>query len=127
MRNIEPGLGGQPRPAPKGRGIDLRRSVRRSLRSGGDLAALRRRRRVERPRPVVLIGDVSVDGRFLARPGAVCLRGMSRAFRRVGVFCYGTRLIRLADALRVRDPDSASRKRRNGWWTGTAAPGSASS
>ena len=33
--------------------------------------------------------------------------GMSRASRRVEVFCFGTRLTRLTDAMRVRDPDSA--------------------
>lgn len=35
--------------------------------------------------------------------------GMSRASRRVEVFCCGARLIRLTDALRVRDSDAAWR------------------
>ncbi|WP_420614351.1 VWA domain-containing protein [Candidatus Spongiisocius sp.] len=47
------------RPSPRGPGIDLRRSVRHSLRYGGDLVHLRRRGRMERPRPIVLIVDVS--------------------------------------------------------------------
>lgn len=95
------------RPSPRGRGIDLRRSVRRSLRSGGDLVELRRRRRIERPRPVVLIVDVSGSMAGFSRALVQFSYGMSRASRRVEVFCFGTRLTRLTDALRVRDPDAA--------------------
>src|SRR5687767_8198150 len=45
----------------RGRGarIDLRRAIADSLRSGGDLVALPTRRRRVRPRPVVLLCDVS--------------------------------------------------------------------
>lgn len=95
------------RPAPRGRGIDLRRSVRRSLRSGGDLAELHRKRRVERPRPVVLIVDVSRSMAGFSRALVQFSYGMSRASRRVEIFCFGTRLTRLTDALRMRDPDAA--------------------
>ena len=95
------------RPSPRGRGIDLRRSVRRSLRYGGDLVELRRRRRIERPRPVVLIVDVSGSMAGFSRALVQFSYGMSRASRRVEVFCFGTRLTRLTDALRVRDPNAA--------------------
>lgn len=95
------------RPSPRGRGIDLRRSVRRSLRCGGDLVELRRRRRIERPRPVVLIVDVSGSMAGFSRALVQFSYGMSRASRRVEVFCFGTRLTRLTDALRVRDPNAA--------------------
>ncbi len=95
------------RPSSRGPGIDLRSSVRGSLRYGGDLIRLRRRRRVERPRPVVLIVDVSGSMAGFSRALVQFSYGMSRASRRVEVFCFGTRLTRLTDAMRVRDPDSA--------------------
>ena len=95
------------RPSPRGKGIDLRRSVRRSLRGGGELVELHRRQRVERPRPVVLIVDVSGSMAGFSRALVQFSYGMSRASRRVEVFCFGTRLTRLTDALRVRDPNAA--------------------
>ena len=95
------------RPSPRGPWIDLRRSVRHSLRHGGDLVHLRRRRRVERPRPVVLIVDVSGSMAGFSRALVQFSYGMSRAARRVEVFCFGTRLTRLTNAMQVRDPNTA--------------------
>ena len=49
--------------APVGAGprrrIDLRRALSRSLRTGGEITELPRRRRRSRPRPIVLLCDVS--------------------------------------------------------------------
>ena len=95
------------RPSPRGSRIDLRRSVRLSLRHGGDLIQLRRRLRVARPRPIVLIVDVSGSMAGFSRALVQFSYGMSRASQRVEVFCFGTRLTRLTNAMRVRDPDAA--------------------
>ena len=95
------------RPSARGPRIDLRRSVRHSLRHGGDLFHLRRRRRVERPRPIVLIVDVSGSMAGFSRALVQFSYGMSRASQRVEVFCFGTRLTRLTRAMRVRDADAA--------------------
>ena len=95
------------RPSARGPRIDLRRSVRRSLRHGGDLFDLRRRLRVERPRPIVLIVDVSGSMAGFSRALVQFSYGMSRASQRVEVFCFGTRLTRLTKAMRVRDADAA--------------------
>ena len=95
------------RPSPRGTRIDLRRSVRLSLRHGGELIHLRRRLRVERPRPIVLIVDVSGSMAGFSRALVQFSYGMSRASQRVEVFCFGTRLTRLTNAMRVRDPDAA--------------------
>ena len=95
------------RPATRGLRIDLRRSVRHSLRHGGDLFHLRRRLRVERPRPIVLIVDVSGSMAGFSRALVQFSYGMSRASQRVEVFCFGTRLTRLTNAMRVRDADAA--------------------
>lgn len=95
------------RPSARGPRIDLRRSVRRSLRNGGDLFDLRRRLRVDRPRPIVLIVDVSGSMAGFSRALVQFSYGMSRASQRVEVFCFGTRLTRLTKAMRVRDADAA--------------------
>lgn len=95
------------RPSARGPRIDLRRSVRRSLRNGGDLFDLRRRLRVDRPRPIVLIVDVSGSMAGFSRALVQFSYGMSRASQRVEVFCFGTRLTRLTRAMRVRDADAA--------------------
>ena len=95
------------RPSPRGSRIDLRRSVRQSLRHGGDLIVLRRRLRVERPRPIVLIVDVSGSMAGFSRALVQFSYGMSRASQRVEVFCFGTRLTRLTNAMQVRDPNAA--------------------
>ena len=95
------------RPSPRGPRIDLRRSVRLSLRHGGDLFTLRRRLRLARPRPIVLIVDVSGSMAGFSRALVQFSYGMSRASQRVEVFCFGTRLTRLTNAMRVRDPNAA--------------------
>lgn len=95
------------RPAPKGAVFDLRRTLRRSLRTQGepfDRAWRTRRRRV---RPLVLILDVSGSmapySRALLQFGYAAMA----AGRRVEVFCFGTRLTRVTRVLRTRDPDRA--------------------
>lgn len=95
------------RPSLRGSRVDLRRSIRHSLRYEGDLVHLRRRRRVERPRPLVLIVDVSGSMAGFSRALVQFCYGMSRASQRVEVFCFGTRLTRLTNAMRVSDPNSA--------------------
>ncbi len=95
------------RPASRGPRIDLRRSVRDSLYYGGDLFHLRRRRRVDRPRPIVVIVDVSGSMAGFSRALVQFSYGIGRASQRVEVFCFGTRLTRLTSAMRVRDANTA--------------------
>ncbi len=99
--------GRRTRPSSRGPRIDLRRSLRHSLRYGGDLVQLRYRRRLERPRSIVLIVDVSGSMAGFSRALVQFAYGISRASRQVEVFCFGTRLTRLTHAMRVRDPNSA--------------------
>ncbi|WP_030144973.1 vWA domain-containing protein [Spirillospora albida] len=93
-------------PAPGGR-IDPARTVRETLRRGGEIAPLRRTRRT-RPRRVVIIVDVSGS----MSPYADALLRFAHAAARSGgrgveVFSAGTRLTRLTRELRFRDPDAA--------------------
>jgi uncharacterized protein len=94
-------------PAPKGGRFDLRRTLRHSLRTHGEPFRRAYRRRGHRPRPLVLILDVSGSmspyARALMQFGFAALK----AGRRVEVFCFGTRLTRVTRSLMANDPDSA--------------------
>ncbi|MFG3658641.1 VWA domain-containing protein [Streptomyces sp. NPDC047706] len=93
------------RPARRG-GLDPRRTVREWLRRGGEPARLRRHARVERPRRVVLLVDVSGS---MAPYADALLRFAHAAVRggRTEVFTIGTRLTRATRELSHRDPDVA--------------------
>ncbi|MEV7992151.1 VWA domain-containing protein [Streptomyces sp. NPDC086077] len=92
---------------PERRGdIDPRRTVRQWLRRGGEPALLQRNARVERPRRVVLLVDVSGS---MAPYADALLRFAHAAVRggRTEVFTIGTRLTRTTRELSHRDPDLA--------------------
>ncbi|GAA3976083.1 VWA domain-containing protein [Actinomadura viridis] len=94
-------------PAPRGR-LDPGRTVRETLRRGGEISLLRHRAHRTRPRRVVLLVDVSGS----MRPYADTLLRFAHAAARSGgrateVFSVGTRLTRLTRELRHRDPDAA--------------------
>jgi uncharacterized protein len=98
------------RPADAGRALDLRRTVRRSLRTHGELVSLHWRRRRTRPRRLVLILDVSGSMADYSRALLQFAHTTRRAAQRVEVFCFGTRLSCITRALRTRSPDEALRQ-----------------
>jgi uncharacterized protein len=98
------------RVASTGRRPDLRRTVRRSMRTHGELMELYWRRRRVRPRPLVLVLDVSGSMADYSRALLQFAFSAGRAARRVEVFCFGTRLTRITHALRTRSPDEALRR-----------------
>jgi uncharacterized protein with von Willebrand factor type A (vWA) domain len=75
--------------------IDLRSVLRRSAAHGGEPAALPRRRRRERPRPVVVIGDVSGSMERYSRVLIQFARALTQGAGRVESFVFATRLTRL--------------------------------
>ncbi len=94
-------------PSPRGR-LDPGRTVRETLRRGGEISLLRYRSHRTRPRRVVLLVDVSGS----MSPYADTLLRFAHAAARSGgraveVFSVGTRLTRLTRELRHRDPDTA--------------------
>jgi hypothetical protein len=95
------------RPARAGRSPDMRRTVRESLRRGGDPAGLFWRRRKIRLRPLILILDVSGSMADYSRHLLQFAYSAKRAADRVEVFCFGTRLTRITRALDHRRPDDA--------------------
>lgn len=91
----------------RGSRVDLRRALARSLRSGGDLVVLPRRRRRTRPRPVVLLCDVSGSMERYSRMLVHFAHAMTRRHRRVEAFLFSTALTRITLQLRARRPNQA--------------------
>jgi uncharacterized protein with von Willebrand factor type A (vWA) domain len=94
-------------PRPAGGRQDLRRTMRASLRYGGEPVERRWRERTDRPRPLVLVCDVSGSMEPYARMLVQYLQAAVAASRRVEAFAFGTRLTRITHELRGRDPDAA--------------------
>lgn len=88
---------------------DLRRTVRRAMRTGGDPARRLFTAPDDRPRRIVLLLDVSGSmehyARALLRFAHVAIAGRSQ----VEAFTFGTRLTRVTRELDSRDPDAAFR------------------
>jgi uncharacterized protein with von Willebrand factor type A (vWA) domain len=88
---------------------DVRGTVRRSVRAGGEAVVPSRRGPSERPRNLVLLLDVSGSmdpyARELVRFAHAAVATRRRG--RVEAFALGTRLTRLTRALSSRDPDEA--------------------
>ena len=86
---------------------DLRRTIRSSLRTGGDPVERHWREPSERPRPLVLVCDVSGSMEPYARVLLQYMQACVAARRRVEAFVFGTRLTRVTAELKGRDPDRA--------------------
>jgi uncharacterized protein len=96
------------RPSRKAEGRpDLRRTVRRSLRSGGEPIRRAFSEAGERPRRIVLICDVSGSMEPYARALVRFLHAAVVGRGRIEAFALGTRLTRITRELSSRDPDAA--------------------
>jgi hypothetical protein len=82
--------------------IDLRRALARSLRTGGDVIVLPRRVRRIRPRPIVLLCDVSGSMERYSRMLLHFAHALTRRQRRVEAFLFSTELTRITMQLRAR-------------------------
>jgi uncharacterized protein with von Willebrand factor type A (vWA) domain len=87
--------------------LDLRRTLRRSFRTGGEPIERRFRARTRKPRRVVLVLDVSRSMAPYSRALLLFAHAAMRADARWEAFCFGTRLTRLSGALRDADPGRA--------------------
>lgn len=86
--------------ARRGRKFDLRRTVRSSLRTGGDAIRLERRSRKIRRTTLVALCDVSGSMELYARFLLQFLHALQNTFARVETFAFATRLSRLTPLLR---------------------------
>jgi uncharacterized protein with von Willebrand factor type A (vWA) domain len=93
--------------AGRGPRIDLRRALSRSLRTGGEIVKLPRRQRVIKPRPIVLLCDVSGSMERYSRTLLHFAHTLARKTRRVEAFVFATRLTRITKHLRTAKPDAA--------------------
>jgi uncharacterized protein with von Willebrand factor type A (vWA) domain len=91
----------------RGHEPDLRRTLRASLRTGGEPVERRWRAPSVRQRPVVLVCDVSGSMEPYARMLLQYLHACVAARRRVEAFAFGTRLTRITNELAGRDHDHA--------------------
>jgi uncharacterized protein len=93
----------------RGRGDthDLRRTIHASLRYGGEPMERRWREPSRKPRPVVLVCDVSGSMQAHARMLLQYMHACVEARGRVEAFVFGTRLTRVTRELAGRDHDAA--------------------
>ncbi len=93
----------------QGRGprVDMRRALARSLRTGGTILTLPRRRRKRRPRSIVLICDISGSMERYSRVLLHFAYAILRRHRRVEAFVFSTELTRITLQLRHRRIDQA--------------------
>jgi uncharacterized protein len=115
------------RSAPTGPRFDVRRTLRRSLRTQGEPFDRAWRDRRRRARPLVLILDISGSMAPYSRALMQFAFAAMAAGRKVEVFCFGTRLTRVTRTLRTKDPDRALHEIGNlvqDWEGGTRIGGS---
>ena len=95
------------RPARNGPQLDLRRTFRRSLRAGGEPVSLARRERRRKPRPLVILCDISGSMSLYSRLLLHFIHTVSNGREHVETFVFGTRLTRITRQLARRDVDAA--------------------
>ncbi len=84
--------------------LDVRRVVRRNLRHGGELVTLPRRRHEPKPRPLIVICDVSGSMERYARLLLQFIGSLAERGERVEAFVFATRLTRITRELSRREP-----------------------
>ena len=95
------------KPEARGLKLDMRRTLRGSLRTGGDIIDIRKLGRIEKPAPIVALLDISGSMSEYTRLFLHFLHAITDARKRVSVFLFGTRLTNVSRSLRERDPDEA--------------------
>jgi hypothetical protein len=93
--------------AVNGKAIDLRRTLKESLREGGDIIPLVRASPRELHPPLVVLCDISGSMNPYSRMFLHFLHAITNDRDRVSVFVFGTRLTNITRQLRHRDVDVA--------------------
>ncbi|WP_439597884.1 vWA domain-containing protein [Falsiroseomonas sp.] len=86
---------------------DMRATTRKSLRTGGEILDIARRRRVVRPPPLVALCDISGSMARYAQILIHFLHAIANDRDRVHTFLFGTRLTNVTRQLRHRDAEVA--------------------
>src|SRR5699024_8613715 len=90
-----------------GRRVDMRATLRASLRAGSGTIALRRRLPLTRPPTLVVLCDISGSMAVYSRMFLHFLHALASDRERVHVFLFGTRLTNVTRHLQDRDVDVA--------------------
>jgi uncharacterized protein with von Willebrand factor type A (vWA) domain len=93
--------------AGRGPRIDLRKALATSLRTGGEIVELPRRRRQHKPRPIVLLCDVSGSMERYSRTLLHFAHTLTKKAAGVEAFVFATRLTRITMDLRTPGADAA--------------------
>jgi uncharacterized protein with von Willebrand factor type A (vWA) domain len=87
--------------------LDMQRAIRLSMKQGGEIFHLPWRRRKLKPRPLIVICDISGSMERYSRLFLHFMYSLVQSTQQTEVFVFGTRLTRLTHALRHSDVDSA--------------------
>ena len=90
---------------PRGTRIDMRKTLRASLRTGPDTIPLIRRRQRDRPPSFVMLCDISGSMSTYSRVFLHFAHAMAQRYTRVSTFLFATRLTNVSRCLRYRDVD----------------------
>lgn len=96
-------------PSRSGSYPDMRRIVRRNLKYGAELIELTWRETKRKPRPLVIICDISGSMSLYSRLLLHFIHTISNGLMNVETFVFGTRLTRITRQLKRRDVDDAVR------------------
>ena len=91
----------------RGRQLDLRQTIRRSVASGGEPIDLRFRRRKAKPLRLVALLDASGSMELYVSVFTRFLHAVAQSFRESEAFLFHTRLAHVTSALRERHPQRA--------------------
>lgn len=94
-------------PYPSGLHVDLRATIRQSLRHGGEILMLEQSRQVKRPPPLVVLCDISGSMSRYSQILLHFLHAVANDRERVSTFLFGTRLTNVTRQLRHRDAEVA--------------------
>ncbi len=97
----------RPQPHPSGVHVDLRATIRQSLRQGGEILMLETSRQVKKPPPLVVLCDISGSMSRYSQILLHFLHAVTNDRERVATFLFGTRLTNITRQLRHRDPEAA--------------------
>jgi len=87
----------------KGDRLHFRKTIRRSLSTGGEPLTLLKRKRPDRTRKIVALCDVSGSMSIYAQVFLAFLAGLMRADKDADAYLFHTRLVRITEALRDKD------------------------
>ena len=98
------------RSSSSGNRVDMRRTLRAALRSGGDIIPLTKRKRRFRHPPLVVICDISGSMERYSRMFLHFMHAITNDRDRVHTFLFGTRLTNITRHLRHKDVDASLNK-----------------